>query len=244
MTRLVSTWSTGLASTSRSMRRGSRSFRSFSIAWNARNWPGCTRRTRDSAAASTCHASGSARENYKYFDRPLPPVVQSLREHLYARLAPTANRWKDRLRRSSDVRTTKSEYPTDLSDFLARCHAAGQKRPTPLLLSYTTGGYNCLHQDIYGDLAFPLQVVFALSRAGADYEGGGFLLVEQRPRAQSRGHALRIEQGAGLVFATRERPAAGAPRRLSGHDATWGEYGDRRVADDARPDLSRRQLTQ
>jgi hypothetical protein len=142
---------------------------------------------------------------YKYFAAPLPPVVQSLREGLYARLAPTANRWRVRLKPD-----TTDVYPAALDDFLARCHEAGQKRPTPLLLSYTAGGYNCLHQDIYGNLAFPLQVVFALSRAGEDYQGGEFLLVEQRPRAQSRGHAVRIEQGAGIVFATRERPVAGA----------------------------------
>jgi hypothetical protein len=142
---------------------------------------------------------------YKYFAAPLPPVVQSLREELYARLASTANRWKVRLKPD-----TTDVYPAALPDFLAHCHAAGQKRPTPLLLSYTAGGYNCLHQDIYGDLAFPLQVVFALNREGEDYQGGEFLLVEQRPRAQSRGHALRIEQGAAIVFATRERPVAGS----------------------------------
>jgi hypothetical protein len=89
------------------------------------------------------------------------------------------------------------------------CHERGQRRPTPLLLYYTAGGYNCLHQDLYGDLAFPLQAVFALNRSGVDYQGGELLLVEQRPRAQSRGHALRIEQGAAIVFATRERPVAG-----------------------------------
>jgi hypothetical protein len=142
---------------------------------------------------------------YKYFAAPLPPMVQSLREELYARLAPTANRWMVRLKPDST-----DAYPAALSDFLARCHHAGQTRPTPLLLSYTAGGYNCLHQDIYGNLAFPLQVVFALNRSGEDYQGGEFLLVEQRPRAQSRGHALRIDQGAGIVFATRERPVAGA----------------------------------
>lgn len=141
---------------------------------------------------------------YKYFTSPLPALVQSLREELYARLAPTANAWRVRLKPD-----TTDAYPAALPDFLARCHEAGQKRPTPLLLSYTAGGYNCLHQDIYGNLAFPLQVVFALNRAGEDYQGGEFLLVEQRPRAQSRGHALRIEQGAGIVFATRERPVAG-----------------------------------
>ena len=147
---------------------------------------------------------------YKYFAAPLPPVVQSLREEFYSRLAPMANRWGDRLRRKPEGRSQKSEFPPSLDDFLARCHAAGQKRPTPLLLSYTAGGYNCLHQDIYGSLAFPLQVVFALNREGEDYQGGEFLLVEQRPRAQSRGHALRIEQGAAIVFATRERPVAGS----------------------------------
>jgi hypothetical protein len=146
---------------------------------------------------------------YKYFAAPLPAVVTSLREAFYARLAPIANRWADRLGRKSEIKTLKSEFPPALDEFLERCHKAGQTRPTPLLLSYTAGGYNCLHQDIYGDLAFPLQVVLALSRVDADYEGGEFLLVEQRPRAQSRGHALRIEQGAGVVFATRERPAAG-----------------------------------
>jgi hypothetical protein len=148
---------------------------------------------------------------YKYFAAPLPPVVQSLREEFYARLAPTANRWKVRLKPdTTDVYSATDAYPAALPDFLARCHEAGQKRPTPLLLSYTAGGYNCLHQDIYGSLAFPLQVVFALNREGEDYQGGEFLLVEQRPRAQSRGHALRIEQGAAIVFATRERPVAGS----------------------------------
>jgi hypothetical protein len=100
-------------------------------------------------------------------------------------------------------------YPPALDGFLRKCHAAGQTRPTPLLLSYTEGGYNCLHQDIYGDLAFPLQVVFVLSRLGVDYSGGEFLLVEQRPRAQSRGHAIPVEQGGAVIFATRERPVAG-----------------------------------
>lgn len=141
---------------------------------------------------------------YKYFQNPLPPLVQTLREALYQRLVSTANRWKVRLH--SDPAEL---FPGDLADFIARCHSAGQKRPTPLLLSYTAGGYNCLHQDVYGDLVFPLQVVVALRRVDVDYTGGELLLVEQRPRAQSRGHAVRIEQGAGVVFATRERPAAG-----------------------------------
>jgi uncharacterized protein len=157
---------------------------------------------------------------YKYFAAPLPPIVQTLRQDLYARLAPIANRWMVRLKpnpTNGTVRptpdTTKdnatSAYPPTLDGFLRKCHAAGQTRPTPLLLSYSAGGYNCLHQDIYGDLAFPLQVVFVLSRAGGDYTGGEFLLVEQRPRAQSRGHAIAVEQRAAVIFATRDRPVAG-----------------------------------
>src|SRR5207237_5396421 len=136
---------------------------------------------------------------------PLPPIVQTLRTELYAHLAPIANRWLVRLNPD-----TKSRFTDTLDAFLGSCHKAGQRRPTPLLLSYGQGGYNCLHQDIYGDVAFPLQVVFVLNRVGVDYTGGEFLLVEQRPRAQSRGHALVIEQGAGVIFATRERPVSGS----------------------------------
>jgi uncharacterized protein len=145
---------------------------------------------------------------YKYFAPPLPAIVQTLREELYARLVPVANRWVARL--GADARLQPSVYPATLAAFLRKCHAAGQTRPTPLLLSYSAGGYNCLHQDLYGDLAFPLQVVFVLSRRDVDYRGGEFLLVEQRPRAQSRGHALAIEQGAGVIFATSHRPVTGA----------------------------------
>jgi hypothetical protein len=141
---------------------------------------------------------------YKYFANPLPELIDDLRRDLYEQLAPIANAWAERLRSSHP------RFPATLDGFLKVCHAAGQRRPTPLLLSYTTGGYNCLHQDIYGDVAFPLQVVFGLSRPGPDYEGGESLFVEQRPRAQSRGFAVRVEQGDGLVFATRERPVAGS----------------------------------
>jgi hypothetical protein len=143
---------------------------------------------------------------YKYFAPPLPGIVQILREELYERLAPIANRWVAR----SKPDGSRTGYPDTLEQFLRKCHAAGQTRPTPLLLSYTAGGYNCLHQDLYGELAFPLQVVFVLSRAGVDYTGGELLLVEQRPRAQSRGTAIAVEQGAAVVFATRDRPVAGA----------------------------------
>src|SRR5262249_15902018 len=129
--------------------------------------------------------------------------VQALRSEIYPRLVTIANRWMTLLK-------TGLHYPAGLDAFLGRCHAAGQRRPTPLLLRYGAGGYNCLHQDLYGELAFPLQVVFALSRREVDYTGGEFLLVEQRPRAQSRGHAIAIEQGAGVVFSTRERPVTGS----------------------------------
>jgi hypothetical protein len=141
---------------------------------------------------------------YKYFANPLPDLINELRHDLYEQLAPIASAWASRLRSS------RPRVPATLDGFLKMCHAAGQRRPTPLLLSYSTGGHNCLHQDIYGDVAFPLQVVVGLSRPGHDYEGGESLFVEQRPRAQSRGFAVRVEQGEAIVFATRERPVAGS----------------------------------
>ena len=140
--------------------------------------------------------------DYKYFARPLPGLVQALRERLYPPLAAIANRWMEAL--GEPVR-----YPPALSAFLERCAAAGQAKPTPLLLRYETGGYNCLHQDLYGALAFPLQAAALLSRRNRDYEGGEFLLVEQRPRAQSVGEAIAVEQGELLIFANRVRPVRG-----------------------------------
>jgi hypothetical protein len=140
---------------------------------------------------------------YRYFARPLPPLVEELRRGLYARLAPIANRMMRELRR-------RERYPRTLAAFLRRCHAAGQTRPTPLLLRYEKGGYNRLHQDLYGALAFPLQATVVLSRPGVDYEGGEFLLVESRPRQQSLGEAIALEQGELVVFPVRERPVAGA----------------------------------
>ncbi|MGE0827600.1 MAG: 2OG-Fe(II) oxygenase [Candidatus Binatia bacterium] len=139
---------------------------------------------------------------YKYFADPLPPLVQQLREQTYLFLAPIANRWMELLR--SDER-----FPGTLPEFLAYCHEQGQTRPTPLLLYYEVGGYNCLHQDLYGVVAFPLQLTFFLSRRDEDYTGGEFLLVEQRPRAQSRGEAIATEQGEMIIFTTRYRPAQG-----------------------------------
>ena len=140
---------------------------------------------------------------YKYFAEPLPPVVEALRRHAYPPLAAIANRWERALGR-------QARHPGDLDSLLAVCAERGQTKPTPLMLQYGTGGYNCLHQDLYGDVVFPLQVTCALSRRELDYAGGEFLLVEQRPRAQSRAEVVLLEQGEAVVFATRERPARGA----------------------------------
>ncbi|TDG00756.1 2OG-Fe(II) oxygenase [Paenibacillus piri] len=140
---------------------------------------------------------------YKYYQAPLPDMVQQLREALYPGLARTANRWLKQLGHDA-------VYPDSLQPFLAQCREQGQLRPTPLILKYEAGGYNCLHQDLYGDVYFPFQAVFALNRAGTDYDGGQFLLVEQRPRMQSRGHAIPLEQGAMLLFPTNHRPVPGS----------------------------------
>ncbi len=139
---------------------------------------------------------------YQYFQAPLPPLLQELRVSFYPALAEAANRWRTQLGQ-------EAEYPPELAQFLECCHAHGQTRPTPLLLKYEAGGYNCLHQDLYGDVFFPFQVVFVLNQREKEYAGGEFLLVEQRPRAQSRGHAITLEQGAGLIFPTQHRPVQG-----------------------------------
>jgi len=140
---------------------------------------------------------------YQYFAEPLPALVQGLRLSIYPPLATIANGWMEAL-------SQPQRYPPDLPSFLARCQEHGQTKPTPLLLRYEIGGYNCLHQDLYGEIAFPLQLTCFLSRREIDYTGGEFLLVEQRPRAQSRGEAIATEQGEIIIFATRDRPAAGA----------------------------------
>src|SRR5919109_10743 len=139
---------------------------------------------------------------YKYFAAPLPPLVQALRHAAYPPLAAIANQWEVAL-------DTATLHPPTLDALLDRCHRRGQTKPTPLLLHYEAGGYNCLHQDLYGDVVFPLQLTCFLSRRGADYEGGEFLLVEQRPRAQSRGEAIATEQGEIVIFPTRHRPVQG-----------------------------------
>jgi hypothetical protein len=155
---------------------------------------------------------------YQYFARPLPPIVAALREAAYPRLAPIANRWEGAL-------GGKACYPATLAEFLAVCAAQGQTKPTPLLLHYLEGGYNCLHQDLYGAVAFPLQLTCVLSRRGSDYAGGESLLVEQRPRAQSRGDVITLEQGEALIFATRHRPVRGA----RGHYRVTVRHGVSRV---------------
>jgi hypothetical protein len=141
------------------------------------------------------------RGEYQYFSYPLPPVVDDLRHSLYAALAPIANRWSDLLQ--------TPKFPDTLDALLEHCHRLGQTRPTPLMLRYGPGDFNCLHQDIYGEIAFPFQVVCFLSEPGRDYTGGEFLLVENPPRAQSMGRALLPRQGDALVITTRHRPAAG-----------------------------------
>ena len=140
---------------------------------------------------------------YKYFAAPLPPLVESLRVHAYPPLAAIANQWEVAL-------DTAVLHPPTLGALLARCRKKGQTKPTPLLLHYETGGYNCLHQDLYGEVVFPLQLTCFLSRRGLDYEGGDFLLVEQRPRAQSKGESIATEQGEIVFFTTRYRPVEGA----------------------------------
>ncbi|MGH7915406.1 MAG: 2OG-Fe(II) oxygenase [Candidatus Binataceae bacterium] len=138
---------------------------------------------------------------YKYFASPLPPIVAALRKTIYPHLAPIANRWRCAM-------GNEEAYPAELDRFLDICRRAGQTKPTPLLLRYEAGGYNCLHQDIYGDVAFPIQITCLLSREGIDFSGGEFVLVENRPRAQSRGEAVVLEQGEAIIFATSERPVA------------------------------------
>jgi uncharacterized protein len=170
---------------------------------------------------------GFGQGEYKYFAAPLPATVAALREAFYPPLAEIANRWHERL-------GTAQRFPAALADFLARCHKAGQKRPTPLLLKYGPGDYNCMHQDLYGEHVFPLQLAILLSEPGRDFSGGEFVLTEQRPRRQSRVEVVPLRQGEGVIFPVNHRPVAGTrgtyrvimrhgvSRLRSGHRMTLG----------------------
>jgi hypothetical protein len=170
---------------------------------------------------------GFGKGEYQYFNYPLPALVASLRSALYPHLAPIANRWSELLK--DDVR-----FPDTHRAFIERCHAAGQLRPTPLLLQYEAGDYNCLHQDLYGEHVFPLQVAVLLSRPEKDFAGGEFVLTEQRPRMQSRAEVVPLGQGDAVVFAVHHRPVQGTrgiyrvtmrhgvSRLRSGHRHTLG----------------------
>jgi uncharacterized protein len=145
---------------------------------------------------------GFGKGEYRYFKYPLPKLIGRLRTELYAHLAPVANQWNERM-------GEETRYPAEHGDFLKHCHEKGQLRPTPLLLQYVPGDYNCLHQDLYGELAFPIQVAVLLSEPGTDFTGGEFVLAEQRPRMQTRAEVVPLSQGDAIAFAVHHRPVQG-----------------------------------
>jgi hypothetical protein len=161
---------------------------------------------------------GFGRGEYQYFAYPLPPVVKELRQALYAQLASFSNQWQELLGQAS-------RFPPTHGEFLERCHAAEQRRPTPLLLRYGAGDFNCLHQDLYGDHVFPLQMAVLLSRPEKDFTGGEFVLTEQRPRQQSRVEVVPLSQGDAVIFAVNERPVRGS----RGHYRVKMRHGVSRV---------------
>jgi hypothetical protein len=161
---------------------------------------------------------GFGQGEYKYLAYPLPPVVAELRQTLYPLVAPIANRWQRQL-------GLGLSYPETLDGYLAHCHAAGQQRPTPLILKYGPGDYNCLHQDLYGEMVFPLQATVLLSRPGEEFAGGEFLLVERRPRRQSKGEVVPLRQGDAVIFPVKHRPVAGT----RGHYRVTMRHGVSRV---------------
>ena len=146
---------------------------------------------------------GFGKGEYRYFKYPLPPLLAGLRTSLYSRLAALANKWNERMQ-------IAERYPSDHASWLQQCHEAGQTRPTPLLLQYVPGDFNCLHQDLYGELAFPMQVAILLSEPGRDFTGGEFVLTEQRPRMQSRAEVVPLRQGDAVAFAVHNRPVHGS----------------------------------
>lgn len=168
---------------------------------------------------------GFGKGEYRYFSYPLPDRVQALREGLYPPLAEIANGWAARLGEDRCL-------PATLDEMLARCHAAGQTRPTPLMLKYGPGDYNCLHQDLYGEHVFPLQAAFLLNEPGGDFEGGEFVIVEQRPRQQSAPSVIPLAKGCAVIFAVRERPhegMRGVHRRILRHGVSEIRSGRRRT---------------
>lgn len=209
-------------------------------ALDARGWavlPGLLSEAECMAAAALYADSGMFRSHvvmarhgfgkgeYRYFAYPLPPLVRELRAAVYPHLAPIANRWHERM-------GIETRFPRDHADFLGRCHAAGQTRPTPLLLRYGPGDYNCLHRDLYGAHVFPLQLAILLSRPGADFTGGEFVLTEQRPRMQSRAEVLPLRQGDAAIFAVSARPRAGTRgdhRAMLRHGVSTVRSGRRHV---------------
>ena len=169
---------------------------------------------------------GYGRGEYRYFKYPLPNVIGALRELFYRELVATANRWNEAL-------GLGARFPKTHAEFVARCHEAGQCRPTPLLLRYRVGDFNCLHQDLYGEHFFPIQATILLSTPGVDFTGGEFVLVEQRPRVQSRVHVIPLKQGDGVIFAVRDRPVEGKRARyrtLVRHGVSRVLSGNRQTA--------------